>query len=73
MARGCSARSGRTPPSIQAQQIYFWRERLFGSARFVRVSTVGDPTLVLQARVPDQVYRDDEVPALVPAVAHDWS
>lgn len=41
---------------IQAQQIYRWRERLFGpteSAGFVAVSVVADPPAALPAPMPD--------------------
>ena len=53
---------------IQAQQIYRWRERLFGPtepAGFVAVSVVADPPAALPAPMPEQ-GRPDEAPAPVP-------
>ena len=41
---------------IQAQQIYRWRDRLFGPAEpagFIAVSVVGDPSPALPAPVPE--------------------
>lgn len=53
---------------IQAQQIYRWRERLFGPtepAGFVAVSVVADPPAALPAPMPEQ-ERPEEAPAPVP-------
>jgi transposase len=53
---------------IQAQQIYRWRERLFGPiepAGFVAVSVVADPPAALPAPMPEQ-GRPEEAPAPVP-------
>ena len=53
---------------IQAQQIYRWRERLFGRtepAGFVAVSVVTDAPTALPAPVPEQDCLDEH-PALVP-------
>ncbi|NLH79566.1 MAG: transposase [Phyllobacteriaceae bacterium] len=52
---------------IQAQQIYRWRERLFGPtepAGFVAVSVVVDPPAALLAPMPEQ-GRPEEAPAPV--------
>ena len=52
---------------IQAQQIYRWRERLFGStepAGFVAVSVLADPPAALPAPMPEQ-GRPDDTPAPV--------
>lgn len=52
---------------IQAQQIYRWRERLFGPtepAGFVAVSVVADPPAALPAPMPEQ-DDPDEAPAPV--------
>ena len=53
---------------IQAQQVYRWRERLFGPAEpagFVAVSVVADPSAALPAPMPEQ-GRPEEAPAPVP-------
>lgn len=58
---------------IQAQQIYRWRERLFGPNEpvgFVPVSVVADPSMALPAPMPDQDC-PDEAPAPVLDVAAD--
>jgi transposase len=52
---------------IQAQQIYRWREHLFGPNEpvgFVPVSVVAVPSMALPTPVPDQDC-SDEVPAPV--------
>lgn len=51
---------------IQAQQIYRWRERLYGAADtsgFAAVTVVADPPMALPAPVPD-LGRPDACPAM---------
>lgn len=58
---------------IQAQQIYRWRDRLFGPNEpvgFAPVSVVADPPMALPAPVPEECCRD-EAPAPVLDVAAD--
>ena len=57
---------------IQSQQIYRWRERLFGPtepAGFVAVSVVADPPAALPALLPEQDRRDEAPAPVLDAVA----
>ena len=59
---------------IQAQQIYRWRERLFGPtepAGFVAVSVVSDPPAALPAPVPDQDHREEAPAPVLDGTADD--
>ena len=59
---------------IQAQQIYRWRERLFGPSEpvgFVPISVVSDPLMALPAPVPDQDCRDEAPAPVLDGTADD--